>query len=150
MQEGDSIIFQGLDTSASAHDLSEPSSPNEGLSDPSKIAIMVIMGCVLLVVALVCAWILFGRKDRNISEDTSGSAANTVHDVLALSTPPRSVPSSPQCKPGPQSIQMVDALTASCSAPPFMNSSWSSERSYAGATAKRERDGDIEVISLHV
>eukprot|EP00892_Ulva_mutabilis_P007549 jgi/Ulvmu1/5166/UM021_0183.1 len=150
LQEADSIVFQGLDTSLSAHDLSTYMQTDTELSDSAKISIMVIMGCVLLVVALVCAWVLFGRKGQNVLEDTSGSAATTVQDALAMSTPPRSIPSSPQCKSGPPSVQMADVLTPSSGPSPFLNSSWGSERSCPGASSRQVPDGDVEVISLHV
>lgn len=150
LTEADRITFQGLDTSLSAHDLSTPKPADDGLSDPAKISIMIIMGCVLLVVALVCAWILFGRKSRNLPEDASGSAATNVQDALAMSTPPRSVPSSPRCKSGPLSVQMADVLAPTPGPSSFLNSSWGTDRGYSGARLKRGAEGDVDVISFDV
>lgn len=143
-QEASNIVFQGLDTSLSAHDLSHRVSPDDGLSDSAKVAIMIIMACVLFIVALVCAWVLFGRKRHNITEEESSSAARAIHETLELSTPPRSVPSSPQGKHGPYSDQMVHT-TDPCQSP-FLKSSWNSDRSF-GNNVMHECNADVDVAT---
>ena len=101
-----------------------------GLSDATKLVIMLSMGTLLLVIAVVCAWLLLhnrrGRPERAVRTSAHGSRRNrqsrrsaqrmTEFGITPTSTPVHSAPGSgsSQAKCSPSQSRKALATNAGC------------------------------------